>query len=73
MSEIQFLRRLVDIVWMEATEGQSVPYTDWADRMIETARSGAWCQTCKKHQLHHGDPDSIHLHLCNACNGVVEY
>jgi predicted Zn-ribbon and HTH transcriptional regulator len=33
----------------------------------------AWCPQCKSLQNHHGDPDSIHLHLCDACNGVVEY
>lgn len=31
------LRRLVDHVWQEANEDQSVPSTDWADRMIDAA------------------------------------
>ncbi len=31
------LRRLVDLVWNEATESQAVPSTEWADRMIADA------------------------------------
>lgn len=33
------LRRLVDIVWNEATESTAVPSTDWADRLIVRAIS----------------------------------
>lgn len=33
-----FLRHLVDVVWGVAHEDESVPSTDWADRMIEQAR-----------------------------------
>jgi hypothetical protein len=28
---------------------------------------------CKHDEGHHGDPESIHLHLCNKCNAVVNY
>jgi len=35
----EFLRHLVDIVWQTAKEDQSVPSTEWADRMIEKAKS----------------------------------
>lgn len=31
------LRRLVDVVWNEATESTAVPSTNWADRLIERA------------------------------------
>jgi hypothetical protein len=31
------LRKLVDIVWNEATESKQVPSTKWADRMIDRA------------------------------------
>jgi hypothetical protein len=31
------LRRLVDIVWNEATESTAVPSTKWADRLIDKA------------------------------------
>jgi hypothetical protein len=31
------LRRLVDVVWNEATESTAVPSTDWADRLIDRA------------------------------------
>lgn len=34
-----FLRKLVDIVWNEATESTVVPSTNWADRLIERARA----------------------------------
>lgn len=34
------LRHLVDVVWGEANEDQSVPSTPWADRMIDHAISG---------------------------------
>lgn len=32
----------------------------------------AYCSYCNAQRTHHGDPDSIHLHLCDACNGVVD-
>jgi hypothetical protein len=35
------LRRLVDIVWNEATESTTVPSTDWADRLIDRALTAA--------------------------------
>lgn len=38
--ERAFLRRLVDVVWGEAHEDQSVPSTEWGDRMIDHAISG---------------------------------
>lgn len=31
------LRRLVDIVWNEATESTAVPSTKWADKLIDRA------------------------------------
>ena len=34
------LRHLVDVVWGEANEDQSVPSTSWANRMIDHAISG---------------------------------
>lgn len=34
---IQALRHLVDVVWGEAHENESVPSTEWADRMIAKA------------------------------------
>lgn len=33
------LRRLVDVVWNEATESTAVPSTNWADRLIDKALS----------------------------------
>ena len=33
-----FLLHLVDVVWGVANEDESVPSTDWAKRMIQTAR-----------------------------------
>ncbi len=35
------LRRLVDIVWNEATESTAVPSTNWADRLIARALTPA--------------------------------
>lgn len=29
------LRLLIDLVWNEATESQEVPYTAWADEIID--------------------------------------
>lgn len=34
---MKFLLHLVDVVWGEAKEDQSVPSTEWASRMIEKA------------------------------------
>ena len=34
-----FLRRIVDRAWNEATESTAVPSTDWADRIIDRART----------------------------------
>lgn len=34
----QFLLHLVDVVWGEAHENESVPATDYAQRMIQAAR-----------------------------------
>jgi hypothetical protein len=34
----RFLRRLVDVVWQEATESEAVPSTDWSDRLIARAK-----------------------------------
>jgi hypothetical protein len=31
------LRRLIDVVWNEATESTAVPSTNWADRLIDKA------------------------------------
>lgn len=33
-----FLRHIVDVAWNECTESQTVPSTDWADRMIAHAQ-----------------------------------
>lgn len=33
------LRELVDLVWLAATDGEAVPSTQWADRLI--AQAGA--------------------------------
>ena len=35
----KFLLHLVDVVWGEANEDESVPSTDWALRMIEKAKA----------------------------------
>lgn len=35
--------------------------------------ANAYCPSCKKYQTHHGDPDSVHLHLCDVCDTPVEY
>ena len=32
-----FLRHVIDVAWNECTESQTVPSTDWADRMIAQA------------------------------------
>lgn len=39
----------------------------------ENAKPSAWCPQCQKNQPHHGDPDCIHLHLCDVCKQPVEY
>jgi hypothetical protein len=39
----------------------------------EAELRGAWCPACCAKRTHHGDPDSIHLHLCDTCNCVVDY
>lgn len=39
-AEQAFLRRLVDIAWNEATESETTPSTEWADRLIARARAG---------------------------------
>lgn len=33
-----FLRHVIDVAWNECTESQTVPSTDWADRMIAQAK-----------------------------------
>lgn len=39
------LRKLVDIVWNEATESTTVPATEWADRLIDKALTKAGYKT----------------------------
>lgn len=34
------LRRVVDVAWNEAFEDESVPATEWADRMIDAGLAG---------------------------------
>lgn len=59
---------------------EKAPYTHWMDLPVLSAalmpprdKPTAYCPKCKTQRPHHGDPDSIHLHLCDVCNGVVEY
>lgn len=35
-------------------------------------KATAWCPQCKAQRPYHGDPESIHLHLCDICHGVVD-
>jgi hypothetical protein len=37
-----------------------------------TNKALAWCSRCAAYQPYSGDPNSIHLHLCNVCDGVVD-
>lgn len=48
-------------------------FADAIDASRRENKPTAYCYRCNRKQPHHGDPDSIHLHLCNVCNCVVEY
>lgn len=44
-----------------------------ADATMRYSPIRAYCNGCRLERPHHGDPENIHLHLCDACNGVVDY
>lgn len=81
------LRKLVDVVWNEATESTAVPSTRWSDRMIDAVRREApapavdltnhhnalKCPYCNPEGLTFASPDTAEARLREALKGLLGY